>query len=112
MLFLEILKVIGLLPRKPAHGIVFAVTTQEPISFATIIFQGKTTGGLPYTLTKLADKAGMYSYHELPEGIYQASALSDDFSFPTLTPAPQDFLWNNFYRGQAFEQTRKTFILI
>ncbi|NCN83179.1 MAG: hypothetical protein GW947_04410 [Candidatus Pacebacteria bacterium] len=107
-LILEVLKVIGLLPKGPAHGIVFEVRSQEPVPFATIIFQGNTSSGLPYSLTKLTDKEGLYGYHELPKGVFQASALSDNFSFPTLTPAPQGFLWNNFYRGQAFEQTTET----
>ncbi len=75
-LFAEILRAIGLLPRDNAHGIAFDAKTQQPVPFATIIFQGKTKAGLLYTTTKLTNKEGLYDYHRLPEGVHQAAALA------------------------------------
>jgi len=106
-IFYEILQAIGLLPSDSPHGIVFDVETQAPVSFATIQFQGKTKDGILFGQTKLSNKEGLYSYHQLPEGVFQASALADNFRFPTLEPVPSGFFWTNFYRGNTFENTNE-----
>ncbi|MDA1079645.1 MAG: hypothetical protein O2840_03075 [bacterium] len=103
-LFAEILKAIGFLPRGRAHGIVFSVESQEPVSFARVIFQGKTKNGLLHSITKLTNKQGVYEYEKLPEGEYQVAVLGKGHSFPTLVLPPPGRLWNNFYRGEPFEQ--------
>ena len=101
-LLIEALQAIGLIPAQPAHGIAFAAESQVPLPFATIIFQGKTTAGLFYTLTKVTNKHGMYSYHRLPAGTSQATVLADNCRFPTLLQAKPGTFWADFYRGQPF----------
>ena len=101
-LLTEALQAIGLIPAQPAHGIAFIAESQVPLPFAIIIFQGKTTAGLFYTLTKLANKHGLYGYHRLPAGTFQVTVLADNCRFPTLLQAKSGTFWSNFYRGQPF----------
>ena len=99
----DMLRVVGFWKHGNPQGIAIDSLEQTPVRFASVIFQGKTTGGRPHTVTKLTDKHGIYSRHSLTPGTYQASVLQEEHLFPTMLQPDPGVDWQHYYRGTAFE---------
>ncbi|NCN83130.1 MAG: hypothetical protein GW947_04135, partial [Candidatus Pacebacteria bacterium] len=99
----DMLRVVGFWKHGYPQGIAIDSLEQTPVRFASVVFQGKTTGGRPHTVTKLTDKHGIYSRHKLTPGTYQTSFLQEEHLFPTMLKPDPGIDWQHYYRGREFE---------
>jgi len=99
---IEILRLLGLMPKEKPYGLVFETITQEPAQYATVIFLGTSEDGKPVKKIKITNKDGIYGKPSLPNGTYRVLIEFEKHLFPTMVQKESYVPWQNFYKGEEF----------